>query len=123
MNNGATPDGHAIVGLWTDMMMGHSHGYVVRDGNFLSYDVPGSLGTNIWDINPAGAFVGVYTDSNKKTHGFLQFPDGSAPITIDYPNAVSTGAFGINPGGAVVGQYTDTSGHTHGFLATPAGVQ
>jgi hypothetical protein len=123
MNNGATPDGHTIVGLWTDMMMGQSHGYVVRDGNFQSYDVPGSLGTNIWDINPAEAFVGTYTDSSKKSHGFLQLPDGSAPITIDYPNAVSTATFGINPGGAIVGQYTDMSGHTHGFLATPAGVQ
>lgn len=120
MNNGATPDGRTIVGLWTDMMTGHSHGYLVQDGNFQSYDVPGSLGTNIWDINPAGAFVGVYTDSNKKAHGFLQLPDGPAPITIDYPNAVSTTAFGLNPGGAVVGQYTDTSGHTHGFLALPA---
>lgn len=123
MNNGATPDGHTIIGLWTDMTTGHSHGYIVQDGNFQSYDVPGSLGTNIWDINPAGAFVGVYTDSSKKVHGFVQLPDGSAPITVDYPNAVSTAAFGINPGGAIVGQYTDTSGLTHGFLATPAGGQ
>lgn len=124
MNNGATPDGHTIVGLWTDMLTGHSHGYVVQDGNFQSYDVPGSLGTNIWDINPAGAFVGGYTDSSKKGHGFLQLPDGSAPITLDVPNtppfnAVSTIAMGISPGGAMVGQYTDTSGHTHGFLAVP----
>jgi len=126
MNNGATPDGRTIIGLWTDMMTGHSHGYVVQDGNFQSYDVPGSLGTNIWDINPAGAFVGVYTDSSKKGHGFLQLPDGSAPIRLDVPsappfNAVSTIAFGINPGGVIVGQYTDTSGHTHGFLALPSG--
>ena len=125
MNNGATPDGSAIVGLWTDMTTGHSHGYVAQDGNFQSYDVQGSLATNIWDINPAGAFVGVYTDSSKKNHGFLQLPDGSAPITIDVPstapfNAISTTAFGINPGGAIVGQYTDTSGHAHGFLAMPA---
>ena len=119
MNNGATPGGRTIVGLWTDIMTGHSHGYVVRDGNFQSYDVPGSLGTNIWDINPAGTFVGAYADSSKKSHGFLQLPDGSAPITVDYPNAVSTAAFGINPGGMIVGQYTDTNGHTHGFLAAP----
>ena len=121
MNNGATPDGHTVVGLWTDMTTGHSHGYLVQDGSFNSYDVPGSLGTNIRDINPSGALVGTYTDSSKKVHGFLQLPDGSAPITIDFPNAVSTATFGINPGGAIVGQYTDTSGHTHGFLATPTG--
>jgi hypothetical protein len=126
MNNGATPDGRTIVGLWTDMTDGHSHGYVVQDGNFQSYDVPGSLGTNIWDINPAGVFVGVYTDSNKKVHGFVQLPGGSAPITIEVPNtppfnAVSTTAFGINPDGAIVGQYIDTSGHAHGWLAVPVG--
>jgi hypothetical protein len=119
MNNGATPDGHTIVGLWTDMMTGHSHGSVVENGNFHSYDVPGSSFTFIWDINPTGAFVGVYTSD--KNHGFLQLPDGSEPITIDFPgNTLGTTAVGINPGGAVVGQYTDTSHHVHGFLATPA---
>jgi hypothetical protein len=117
MNNGATPDGHTIVGLWTDMATGHNHGYVVQNGNFQSYDVPGSTSTYIWDINPAGAFVGVYHAS--RNHGFLQLPDGSAPITIDYPNSVAASAIGINPGGAIVGQYTETSGHAHGFLAVP----
>jgi hypothetical protein len=118
MNNGATPDGHTIVGLWIDMVTGHSHGYVVQNGNFQSYDVPGSTFTYIWDINPAGAFVGVYTSG--KNHGFLQLPDGSAPITIDFPgNPLATSAVGINPGGAIVGQYTDTSHHVHGFLALP----
>lgn|SRR5215472_7742281 len=117
MNNGATPDGHTIVGLWTDMMTGRSHGYVVQDGSFQSYDVPGSLGTNIWDINPAGAFVGVYHAT--RSHGFVQPPDGSAPTTIDPPNSVNATAVGINPGGSIVGQYTDASGHLHGFLAVP----
>jgi hypothetical protein len=87
MNNGATPDGQTIVGLWTDMMTGDSHGYVVRNGNFQSYDVPGSTFTYIWDINPAGAFVGVYTSD--KNHGFLQLPDRSTPITIDFRELLS----------------------------------
>ncbi len=117
MNNGATPDGHNIVGSWTDLATGHPHGYVVQDGNFYSYDVPASISTSIWDINPDGAFVGVYRTS--RNHGFLQPSDGSAPITFDPPNSVNATAIGINPGGAIVGQYTDSSGHLHGFLAVP----
>jgi hypothetical protein len=119
MNNGATPDGHTIVGHWTDMMMpSHTHGYIVQDGQFQAYDAPDSKATVIWDINPAGAFVGFYTSD--KNHGFLQLPDGSAPITIDFPmDPLGTQAIAINPGGAIVGQYTDSNHHLHGFLAVP----
>jgi hypothetical protein len=63
--------------------------------------------------------VGTYDDVNGRRHGFLQLPDGSAPIVIDYPGAVATIAMGINPAGAIVGQYTDTNGRTHGLLAIP----
>ena len=118
MNNGASPDGHTIVGGWTDMMAGHTHGYVVHDGIFQSYDVPGSTSTFIWDMNPARAFVGAYHAG--RNHGFLQLADGSAPITIDPQNSVNATAVGINPGGFIVGQYTDSAGHLHGFLAVPA---
>jgi hypothetical protein len=119
MNNGGTPDGSTIVGLHTDMTK-HDHGYLVRSGEFQPYDVPGSINTRIWDINPAGDFVGIYRDSKNNGHGFLQLSGGLAPVTIDYPNALSTATVGINPGGAIVGQYVDTSGHAHGFLAVPS---
>jgi uncharacterized membrane protein len=118
MNNGATPDGHIIAGLWNDMS-GRRHGFVVQNGIFQSYDVPGSILTAIWDINPGGAFVGTYVASNGRRHGFLQLSDGSAPLNVDYPAATASIAFGINPGGAIVGQYTDTGGKVHGFLANP----
>jgi len=119
MNNGATPDGHTIVGFWNDMD-GHRHGFLVRDGVFESYDVPGgSLLTATWDINPAQQFVGTYVDSSGHRHGFLQSPDGSAPINLDYPGAAATIAFGINPGGVIVGQYS-ASGRIHGFVALRA---
>jgi hypothetical protein len=120
MNMGATPDGHTIVGLWTDMN-NHAHGFVVQNGVSRLYDVPGSSQTTIWDMNPGGEFVGTYVDSTSHQHGFLQLSDGSAPINVDYPGAAATIAFGINPGGAIVGQYTDTGHQTHGFLAVPAG--
>jgi uncharacterized membrane protein len=119
MHTGATPDGNIIVGLYGDMTTGHQHGYVLRNGMLQSYDVPDSTFTWIWDINPKEQFVGTYKDTAGKQHGFLQLPDGSAPITIDYPNAVTSIANGLNPEGAIVGQYTDAMGQTHGFLAVP----
>ncbi len=120
MENGATPDQSVRVGLYIDMMTGFNHGYIVREGIFQTYDVPGPLQTNIYDINPAGDFVGIYIGSGGHRHGFLQPADGSAPITLSYPGAVHTRAYGINPGEAVVGHYIDTGGRTHGFLALPA---
>ena len=119
MHGGATPDGSVLVGFYVDMTTNHQHGYVVRNGFLQTYDVPGSTLTTVWDINPEQEMVGTYKDVSGKQHGFLQRPDGSAPITIDYPNAVATVAMGINPEGAIVGQYADTTGHTHGLLAVP----
>lgn len=119
MDDGATPDGKIIVGLYTDMMTGHQHGFILQDGVLQTYDVPGSTLTAIWDINPEQEFVGTYKDSSGKQHGFVQFPDGSSPLAINYPNAVLSVAMGVNPEGAIVGQYTDTTGRTHGFLAVP----
>ena len=118
MNNGATPGGHMIVGFWVDMMSNHRHGFVVQDGVFDSYDVPGSTLTASWDINPSQQIVGTFVDSTGHRHGFLQLPDGSAPIQLDYPGAATTTAFGINPDGVIAGQYS-ASGHVHGFVAVP----
>ncbi len=114
MNNGATPDGNTIVGLYTDLTTGLTHGYFVREGNFQPFDVPRSNFTQAWDINPARNVVGLFQDTAGKFHGFLL--SGGAFTSIDYPGAIATRAFGINPGGAVVGSYLDSGGKTHGFL-------
>lgn len=116
MHGGATPDGTTIVGFYTDMMTGRQHGYVLQNGVLDPYDVPLSIRTVAWDINPRGDFVGTFDDPHGTRHGFLQLSDGSVPIGIDYPGAVATVAMGINPAGTIVGQYTDTAGVTHGFL-------
>jgi len=128
MNNGATPDGNHVVGLYTDMMTGVSHGYTIDFGIMTSFDVPGSIATNGWDINPERDIVGVFVDANKVTHGFLRSTgedrsDGSLSLqsdgnytTIDYPGATATRAFGINPEREIVGAYVDSANKTHGFL-------
>jgi len=120
MSNGATPDGSTVVGLYADltMMPSPTHSYVIQNGNFQSFDVPGSTFTEAWDINPRGIIVGDFQDITGVFHGFLRTADGYT--SIDFPAAIGTHAFGINPGGAIVGIYTDTNKVTHGFLAVPA---
>lgn len=120
MNTGASPDGTMVVGLYTDLTTMHNHGYLLQNGIFHPYDVPGSRFTAIWGMNPDGSFVGRYVDASG-SHGFLQLSDGSAPIPIDFPGAKATIAFSVNAAGFVVGQYTDANGMIHGFLAVPPG--
>ncbi len=116
MHNGATPDGSLIVGLYTDMATGRRRGYLLYGDTFIPFDVPGSTGTQAWDLNPRGAVVGVYQDARNREHGFLwehlQF------TSVDYPAATATRAFGINSHGDIVGNYTDAAGRTHGFVAS-----
>lgn len=126
MNNGATPNGKIIVGLYADPPMagGTYHGYIVENGKFATYDVPGSVLTQTWGINSSADFIGLYDDANGSEHGFLQRWGESAPITIDVPsnppfNSILTDAFGVNSAGRVVGLYIDSSGNLHGYLAAP----
>ena len=126
MNNGATPDGTVIVGLYVDPpdSSGQYHGYVVHHGTFHPYDVPGSVATQAWGINSMADFVGLYDDANGNEHGFLQRWGADTPLTIDVPagppfNATLTDAFAINPAGDIVGLYIDAAGNFHGYLAVP----
>ena len=119
MNNGATPDGSVVVGLYNDLTTGVRHGYFVRNGNFEPFDVPGSIFTEAWDINPFEEVVGDFQDNTGRLHGFLLL--GGVFTTIDFPGAIATAAYGINPTGDIVGQYTDSSGKTHAFLRSVTG--
>lgn len=128
MNNGATSDGAIIVGLFVDppTSSGQVHGYVVQNGTFRPYDIPGAMATQIWGINSDADFVGLYDDANGNEHGFLQRWGEDAALTIDVPsgppfNATLTDAFAINSAGAIVGLYIDASGNFHGYVAHPRG--
>jgi uncharacterized membrane protein len=115
MNNGATPDGSTVVGLYTDMMA-MDHGFLIEDGEFTPFDVPGSNLTQGWDINPQGDIVGHFRDVAGTIHGFLRTDDGYT--TLDFPAATQTLARGINRRGDIVGRYIDSAGRQHGFLRT-----
>lgn len=114
MNNGATPGGRLVAGLFTDMMSGRAMAYTIEDGVFTPFMVPGSLSTNAWDLNPRGDIVGVFRNASG-FHGYVRTAAGFT--TLDAPGASATRAFGINARGDVVGTYV-TAGKTHGFLMT-----
>lgn len=119
MNNGATPDGGLIAGLWRDLGAGITHGFLLRttDGVFTPFDPPGSVFTQAWGINASGDVVGLYDDPNGE-HGFLLSRGSFTPI--DIPGAQFTDAFGINSRGDGVGIFGDSAGNIHGFLLTRA---
>lgn len=110
MHNGATPDGRRIVGF----DMATARAYQIADGVFTYFSVPGSVVTEAWDINPAGAIVGVFVDSATVKHGFV-LTDGEY-VTVDYPDAKSTVAFGTNASGDIVGGFTDASGGRRAYI-------
>ena len=86
MNNGATPDGELVVGLYTDMDTMTGRAYLLSGGTFIPFDVPGSTFTAAWDVNPSGDVVGVYRDA-AGFHGFLW-----AKLrfrAVDYPGATT----------------------------------
>ena len=118
MHNGAARDGRIIAGLYNDMNTGLTHGYLVVNGEFEPFDVPGSNFTQGWDVNPRGDVVGQFRDNVGIFHGFLL--SGGGFMTIDPPGAIAAAAVGINPAGHIVGFYTDSRGKTHAFLWSSA---
>jgi probable HAF family extracellular repeat protein len=101
MHNGATPDRRRIVGLYTNMMAGttgRTEGYVIDDGVFTAFLVPGSTLTTAWDVNPQGDVAGVFRDAAGVFHGVVLTRDGFVSVD-ERPHHVAGG------------------GNTHGFLA------
>lgn len=112
MNNGATPDLQLMVGFWFNMMDDQTQGYMIENGVFTSFMVPGSNATSAWDVNPDGAIVGQYVVGTT-LRGFVK--TGETYTTIHYPGSTVTRAFGINARGDIVGNYV-LGGVTSAFL-------
>jgi hypothetical protein len=120
MHNGATPDLSVIGGHFIDLTEPAPRalwGYVIENGVFTRFRVPGSNLTAVWDVGPDGALAGVYRNPSG-IHGFV-LKDGQY-TSIDYPDATTTRAFGINAGGDIVGNYV-LDGIRRGYLARRTG--
>ena len=105
------------------------------DGTITEFHVPGAgtgpvpltgVGTD-WDLNPAGAAAGNYSDLNNVWRAWLRAPDGtitqfSAPDAGTTPDqGQGTTPVSINPEGAITGWYQDSENVFHGFVRAPNG--
>ncbi|HEY3442877.1 MAG TPA: hypothetical protein VGK29_19105 [Paludibaculum sp.] len=95
-----------------------SHGFVLRNGKFTSFDVPDSTFTAGFAVNTEGDVTGHYgTPPSGKMRGYLlrngvftTFGAGDWGL----PNTMTCG-FGINAEQSIVGHFADGTGQ-HGFL-------
>jgi len=101
---------------------------VAPDGRQIIFNPPGA--TWSWAgmesaINPAGALIGGYVDSNEVYHAYVRARKGTI-TNFDAPSSgqgAGEGTFpmGISPNGTIVGFVQDNNELTHGFVRTPDG--
>lgn len=114
------------------------HGFVrTKAGAMTSFDAPGAgtnpgqykglqfQGTIPTAISSKGVIVGVYSDPNFVTHGFVRAVDGTI-TSFDVSGAGGSGLPGTLPGsvntaGTIAGLSVDANGVAHGFVRTAAG--
>jgi hypothetical protein len=98
-----------------------NRGYV-RDpeGNYTTFDPPGSISTIALSINAGGAITGYYYESNLVLHGFVREPNERI-TSFDPPDSTSTKAVSINATGTIAGYYQVANMSVHGFLRRPGG--
>jgi hypothetical protein len=74
-NNGDIASGYCNSSSNCDLAsFGSLHGFVLRQGTFTSFDVPGAAGTVPFGNNDLGVIVGGYLDANLGVHGFIKNP-------------------------------------------------
>lgn len=113
MNNGPSPNGRRVAGVFMDTSLNRVRAYTVRHGVGTPFDYPDAAFTQAWDVNEGGDLVGVYRDAAGRIHGYLRSADGEF-TSIDFPGATLTRAFGINNRGDIVGTYV-ANGVQHAF--------
>jgi len=83
----------------------HSHGYLLRDGQFSTIDFPGSSLTDALGIDPEGEVVGDYRFPGEPAvnfHGYLRTTDGEF-VPVNFPGHTNTILQHILPDGTMIG--------------------
>jgi len=94
-----------VSGLYFDAD-GNLHGFLVRDGNYLSFDVPGALFTEAGRSNERGQIAGDYLAADGIDRPFVRTPDGSFSLRNGFPGAPVTFGNDINNRGDILGWFT-----------------
>jgi hypothetical protein len=85
------------------------------EATFISFSVPGGLGTYPMSINASMEVSGYYNVSATEARGFLREADGTI-TTFNVPGAIWTEPEGINAAGDIAGSYELVAGIPRGFL-------
>jgi hypothetical protein len=83
--------------------------------SYLSFEVPGALGTYPMSINNSMAVTGYYYASTTVARGFVREADGTF-TTFDVSGGIWTEPESINAAGDIAGFYEVVSGVPHGFM-------
>jgi hypothetical protein len=87
---------------------------VINEVSYLSFEVPGALGTYPMSINASMAVTGYYYVSSTETRGFLRNQDGTI-TTFSVRDGVWTEPESINAAGDITGYYEDFPAQSTGF--------
>jgi hypothetical protein len=90
-------------------------GNINGEAPFISFSVPGALGTYPMSTNAAMAVTGYYSVSHTVTRGFLRDADGTI-TTFDVAGGIWTEPEGINAARDTTGFYQLPAGVPQGFL-------
>jgi uncharacterized membrane protein len=118
LSDGRCPDRTASV--FDGSVPSDNGGYILDDGEFRTFTLPGAVGGGPSDINDRGDVVGPYTDAAGVQHGFRVDRRGCLAV-IDYPGPARSKneALGINDRGQIVGVYgnygDETTGESHAY--------
>lgn len=112
--NGINQSGEISGSYYDNNRKGYS-GFLINNGVFSSYLIPGSTVTSISGINGNGDFVGT---SNVAPYAFVNM--NGVVSHFKYPGASSTTPVGISADGTIVG-YFGIHGHHQAFLRGSAG--
>lgn len=113
-----------VVGFWTASATCGCGGqnptankaFLLSDGEFTVFEIPGSVETTALGINERGDIVGRYDDALRGRHGYILDRHG-AYETFDAPDANFTSFLDINARGDIVGRIRRaTDGRFVGFL-------
>jgi len=94
---------------------GNSHCFLLRNGNYLTFDVPGALFQEAGRSNAPGQIAGDYVDGDGIDRPFVRNADGSLSLRRGMPGASVTYAIDINNAGDITGSFTLDPNAAEGF--------
>jgi probable HAF family extracellular repeat protein len=121
--SGINDAGDIVGGYNEDDIDETRRGFVLRDGVYSTFDVPGAAFTDIFAINNAGGMAGEYLDFDGLIYGFLFSPDRGFHRLAGTGNSKQRFRwllpFGLNDSGRIAGSGATIDGSLGSFVAEP----